>query len=293
MKAVINTPEGPVISETPDPEPARNEALVAVRAFSLNRGELTLLQARTNNWRPGQDVAGVVLEAAADGSGPAPGTRVTALVEQAGWAERVAVPTDRIAELPAEVSMEQAAALPLAGLTALRTLRMGGNLLSRRVLITGANGGVGRFLVELATLAGATVTAVARQDVDAHEVVPDPVAATGPYDLIIESVGGPALTAALGRAAPGATIVLIGSSSGQKTPIDIYDFIGHEGARILPYLSYAHPEPPSVDLQTLVDLVATGRLHPTLGLVENWSALDKALTALQDRHIAGKAVLTL
>jgi NADPH:quinone reductase-like Zn-dependent oxidoreductase len=90
--------------------PGSGEALVAVQAFSINRGELDLLQTRTGRWRPGQDIAGVVVEPAADGSGPAPGTRVVALVEQAGWAELAAVPTGRLAPLPAEVGTEQAAA---------------------------------------------------------------------------------------------------------------------------------------------------------------------------------------
>src|SRR5690348_6707220 len=161
MKAIVNTPAGAGIADVGDPRPAAGEALVAVRAFSVNRGELALLAARTGDWRPGQDVAGVVVEAAADGSGPAPGTRVAAQVEQAGWAELVAVPTDRLAALPDAVSVEQGAALPLAGLTALRVLRLGGDLLGRRVLITGANGGLGRFQTELAALAGARVTAVA------------------------------------------------------------------------------------------------------------------------------------
>ena len=61
------------------------------------------------------------------------------------WAERVAVPQTWLAELPDEVSFAHAAALPTAGLTALRTLRLGPAILGRRVLVTGASGGVGRF----------------------------------------------------------------------------------------------------------------------------------------------------
>ncbi|MFD0633619.1 alcohol dehydrogenase catalytic domain-containing protein [Catenulispora yoronensis] len=115
MKSVVNTPQGPVVREIAEPVAAGpHEALVAVRAFSINRGELALLKMRTDHWRPGQDIAGVVVEAAADGSGPAPGTRVAALVEGAGWSEQVAVPTDRLAVLPDTVTVEQAAALPLA-----------------------------------------------------------------------------------------------------------------------------------------------------------------------------------
>src|SRR3954467_5196583 len=108
MLAIVNTPGGaePVaIREVAEPELQPNEALVAVRAFSLNRGELRLFQVRPEGWRPGQDIAGVVLRAAGDGSGPPDGTRVVALCDQAGWAERAAgaspPPGTPAAELPA------------------------------------------------------------------------------------------------------------------------------------------------------------------------------------------------
>src|SRR5437588_2839650 len=99
MLAVVNTPAGrePVASRAvAEPELHANEALVAVHAFSLNRGELRLFQVRHEGWRPGQDIAGVVVRAAAGGSGPAAGTRVVALTDQAGWAERAAVPAHRM-----------------------------------------------------------------------------------------------------------------------------------------------------------------------------------------------------
>jgi NADPH2:quinone reductase len=300
MRAVFNTPQGPVVRDVAEPVRADNEALVAVRAFSVNRGELALLAARTGDWRPGQDVAGVVVEAAADGSGPAPGARVAAQVEQAGWAELVPVPTGRLAVLPDAVSVAQGAALPLAGLTALRVLRLGGDLLGRRVLITGANGGLGRFLTELASLAGARVTAVAgpRHEKEltalgAAAVVAAAADADSGQHLVAESVGGDSLAAALTKVVPGGTIVVCGTTSGTKTPIDVYDFIGHEGARLVSYLSYAHPQPPGPDLQVLVDLVATDRLHPTLGLVADWSQLSDVLAALHERRLSGKAVLTI
>src|SRR5438552_4257318 len=163
MLALVNTPSAPIpveLNEVPEPEPASDEAVVEVQAFSLNRGELALLANRPEGWRPGQDVAGVVVQPAADGSGPEKGTRVVALVDGAGWSQRVAAPTARMAVLPDNVSFASAATLPVAGLTALRTVRLGGALLGRRALITGAAGGVGRFAVQLAALAGAEVTGV-------------------------------------------------------------------------------------------------------------------------------------
>src|SRR5260370_18885042 len=99
MLAIVNTPGGPepvAIREVAEPDLRPNEALVAVHAFSLNRGELRLFQVRPEGWRPGQDIAGVVARAAADGSGPAAGTRVVALTDQAGWAEPAPVPSHRM-----------------------------------------------------------------------------------------------------------------------------------------------------------------------------------------------------
>src|SRR6266404_6461230 len=119
MLAIVNTPGGPepaAIREVTDPELRPNEALVAVRAFSLNRGELRLFQVRPEGWRPGQDIAGIVLEAATDGSGPPAGARVVALCDWEGWAERAAVPTRRMAPIADAVSFAAAAALPVAGL---------------------------------------------------------------------------------------------------------------------------------------------------------------------------------
>jgi NADPH2:quinone reductase len=112
-----------------EPEPAPDECVVEVRAFSINYGETILLKQRPDGGRPGQDVAGVVVRQAADDSGPAEGTRVVAYLESEGWAERVPVPTRAVAPLEDRVRFEQAATLPVAGLTALRSLREGGGVL--------------------------------------------------------------------------------------------------------------------------------------------------------------------
>lgn len=181
-----------------------------MRAFSLNYGETILIKQRPDGWRPGQDVAGVVVRQAADGSGPAEGTRVVAYLEWEGWAERVPVPTRAVAPLDDRVGFEQAATLPVAGLTALRSLRGGGAVLGRNVLVTSATGGVGQFAVQLARAAGAMVTAQVSgtsripeaRELGAHHIVTtldDP--ALGPFHLVLDGVGGPQLALAVHRMA--------------------------------------------------------------------------------------------
>ncbi len=279
-------PAGPTpaaLRAVPEPAAHPDEAIVAVHASSLNRGELALLTGRPEGWRPGQDIAGVVATPAADGSGPRAGTRVVGLVEGAGWAQRVAVPVSRLAALPDPVSFAAAAALPMAGLTALRTLRLGGALLGRRVLVTGATGGVGTFAVQLARRAGARVTGVV-----AATDAPDE-----PFDLILESVGDASLAAAVRRVAPHGTVVVFGNSSGEDTPLNLYQFLGHEGARLQTFFSYDPGTSDAIgaDLGVLAALVAEGALVPQIGAEASWRDLDQAVAALRDRKIAGKAIL--
>ena len=300
MLAIVNTPGGaaPIsLRQVPEPQPAANEALVAVRAFSLNRGELNLFRIRPEGWRPGQDISGVVLAAAADGSGPKAGSRVVALCDQAGWAERAAVPSHRLAALADAVAFEAAAALPVAGLTALRTLRHGAPLLGKRVLITGAAGGVGHMAVQIAAASGARVTAVVgrpergRHLRGAAEIVEDIDKAEGPFALVLEAAGGASLAAAIARIEAKGTIVIFGNSSGEPTTINFRDFAAHQNARIQSFFYFTcEPEERfAPDLALLAGLIADGALVPHL-VTRSWHDLAATGPLLRDRQIPGKAV---
>ncbi len=153
MRALVADSSAPsriVFRDVPEPVLATGDVTVAVRAFSINRGELGLLRRKPDGWRPGWDFAGN-LEADIEG-GLRAGSRVVGIRQGGTWAERVGVAPGSIAELPDAVSFAQGAALPTAGLAALRMLRLGPAILGRRVLITGASGGVGRFAIQLAHL---------------------------------------------------------------------------------------------------------------------------------------------
>jgi NADPH:quinone reductase len=302
MLAIVNTPSGPepvAIREVAEPELRANEALVGVRAFSLNRGELRLFQVRPEGWRPGQDIAGVVLRAAADGSGPAAGTRVVALCDWEGWAERAAVPSHRIAPIADNVSFAAAASLPVAGLTALRSLRHGAPLLGKRVLITGAAGGVGNLAVQLAARSGAKVTAIVGSaerarvldGLGAAETVTRIEDAQGRFALILEAAGGSSLKAALERIEARGTVVIFGNSSGEPTEINFRDFAEHQNARVqgFHYFTSEPEERFGFDLALLAGLIADGSLRPRID-EHDWRDLARIGPLLRERRIPGKAV---
>jgi NADPH:quinone reductase-like Zn-dependent oxidoreductase len=302
MLAVVHTPGGaePVaIRDVPEPEPKPGEALVAVHAFSLNRGELRLFQVRPAGWRPGQDIAGTVLRAAADGSSPPAGTRVVCLCDWEGWAERAAVPGHRVAPIADNVSFASAASLPVAGLTALRSLRRGAPLLGKRVLITGAAGGVGNLAVQLAVRSGARVTAVVGnpdralvlEGLGAAAIVSRITEAPGCYGLILESAGGASLAAAIERIEPKGTIVIFGNSSGEPTTIDFRQFGEHQNARIQAF-HYFTSEPEehfASDLGLLAALVADRSLRPRVAEYD-WQEINRVAPLLRARQVPGKAV---
>jgi NADPH:quinone reductase len=306
LKALVNKGDGGItveLGEVPEPSPRPNEALVEIQAAAVNRGELRLLRARPQGWQPGQDVAGVVVQSASDGSGPPVGIRVVGWPEQAGWAQKVAVPTTHLAHLADHVTFPEAATLPIAGMTALRALRLGGDLAGKRVLVTGAAGGVGRFAVELAAGAGATVTGVVADE--ARAIGLEEIGATGiifqlddlegPFDLILDAAGGPSLQAAIRLIAPGGDVVIYGNSSDTPAQIAFSDFRGHALARITAFFVYESGAPPTFgeDLQTLADMVAQGRLHPQIGLEVPWTEANAAFEALANRRVNGKAVFLI
>ncbi|MBO0806377.1 MAG: zinc-binding dehydrogenase [Nocardiopsaceae bacterium] len=313
MQAIVVDPQSPQrvgFRIVEPPAPRATEALIRVKAISLNRGEVVYRVQGEAGTPLGWDLAGVVERPAAEEPGPARGARVVGLLHSGAWAELAAVPANALAELEPSVTFEQAAALPTAGLTALAAIEHGGNLIARSVLVTGASGGVGLIACRLASLAGARVAAQVRQPVSAqlakeagaeHVVVGESVAAAerfGPYDLIVEQLGGRALAEAMTQLAPGGTCVSVGVSTGPagyEVPLDMARMRRAPDAclRILNLYQELEREPASLRLQRLVRLASEGKLTPHLGVEADWREIASVAQALIDRRFPGKAVLRI
>jgi NADPH:quinone reductase len=305
MLALLTSSEDPGVrlGEAPDPEPLPNQALVAVRATSLNRGEVRRLANTPPGALTGWDLAGVVERAAADGSGPPDGARVVGLMNVGSWAQRAGVATADLAVLPDEVGFAQAACLPVAGVTALLALDIAGNVLARRVLVTGASGGVGRFAAQLAHTAGAHVTGVSASaerarglvELGADDVIHELAPEGDEFDVVVEGVGGASLGAALQRVAPAGTVVSFASSDTAPVAYPARSLFARASGATL-YGLYVFAETPRRGgagglLSRLATLLADGRLDPQIDLEASWRDPAPAIHALLDRKIAGKAVL--
>jgi NADPH2:quinone reductase len=298
IRALIVDPSAPEalrLAAVAEPQAGPSQVVIDVRHVSLNYGDLN--DARSGRVPAGavlgSDAAGVVVQAAADG-GPGVGARVVALAPGA-FAERAAVDAGAVAEVPPSVDLAEAATLPVAGLAALRALRAAGPVLGRRVLITGASGGVGRFAVQLAARAGAHVIAsvgsLARgeglDEAGAEEVVVGLEGLDQPVDVVLDNVGGPRLVEAWHLLARGGNLQSIGWTSGEPAVFDPYSTVGP--AKSLS--SFLNVGEPRADLATLVDFVADGSLSVEIGWRGTWDRIDEAARALRGRRVRGKAVL--
>ena len=293
IRAVVVDPEVPgrlAIKEVEAPQPEPSQALVKVEAISLNRGDVMGAMHFPAGWRPGWDLAGTVLQQAANGAGPKVGSEV-------------AIPTNYMAELPDSVTFAQAATLPIAGLTALHAVEKGGFLLNKRILITGSTGGVGIFAHQFAKLSGAYVVGTARQaghealvrEAGADEVVIgediSSARAFGPYDLIIESLGGKALETALTLLGRGGTCVTLGWSATPEgtANINLINFI-QKGGTTLCAVDWGES---ADDLAMLVRLVAGQKLRTPIEVESSWHNIGEVAQRFLQRQFTGKAVLYL
>jgi NADPH:quinone reductase len=303
MRALIHDPDAPHglrLGDAPDPEPGPSQVLVDVAATSLNFGEVAFLRDRQPPGAvAGWDAAGTVAAPAADGSGPPAAARVVTFNWSGAWAERRAVDSADVAVLPDAVDFARAAAIPVAGVTALRALRRLGSLIGTRVLITGASGGVGGFAVQLAARAGAHVVAAVGSaergaglaQLGAAEVVVGVGKVNEPVHGVFDNVGGQMLADASALLRPGGLALSVGMASLEPTTIDFETQRMRAGGTRIEAFAVGGGVPFGDDLAYLVRLLEARELDAQIGWRGPWDRASEAADALMGRRVRGKAVL--
>lgn len=302
MRAVTFDSGEVVVRDLPEPVPGRGELLVRVRSAGLNGADL--LQ-RAGLYPPppgapaevpGLELAGVVEDVGAGVTRFRAGSRVMALVPGGAQGELAVVPEGLAFEVPDGLDLAVAGGFPETFITAFDALvAQCGLAAGDRLLVTGASGGVGVAAAQLGVAAGAVVTASSRHErhhealaaLGAHPVLPTEAASRGPFDVILELVGGASVATDLELLAVGGRIAVIGIGAGARVELDLRTLMGRR-ARVLGSTLRARPLEERVLLvcraeHHLVPLLERGALRV---LVEAAFALEDARAAY-DRFAAG------
>ena len=245
MRAVTIRDGSIVVEEHPDPVPEAGELLVRVRAAGLNGADMMQLAGfypappGAPQDIPGLELAGEVAEVGRDVTRFEPGDRVMAVVAGGGQAELAIVHESAAIPIPDEIEWTPAGGVPEVFTTAHDALfSQAGLTVGERLLVHGAAGGVGMAGVQLGVMAGARVTATVRNEhareqiaaLGVRAIAPDEFEDQGPYDVILELVGGPNLPGDLKALAMRGRIVVIGISAGAKAELDLRALMGKRGS---------------------------------------------------------------
>jgi NADPH:quinone reductase-like Zn-dependent oxidoreductase len=323
MKAIVQdkygSPDVLELQEVDKPVVEDGEVLVRVRAASANpadwhymRGLPYVMRAQAGLRKPknsvlGRDIAGQVEAIGKDVAGFRPGGEVFANVEAGGFAEYTCVSEGLFVLKPANLTFEQAAAVPLAALTALQGLRDAGQVQpEQRVLIIGASGGVGTFAVQIAKSLGADVTGVCStknvemvRSLGADHVIDytqeDFTQSGQKYDLIFQLAGTRSPSECRRALTSKGTLVLSsGESSGRWLgPVDrmikavvLSPFVSQ---KLGSFLARANKD----DLQFLKELIETGKVKPVIDRTYPLSEVPDAIRYLEEGHARGKVIITV
>ena len=313
MKAFIYKRYGPPetlrMVEVDKPEPKADEVLVKVLAVSVNpadwhvlRGKPLFSRATLGLLRPkhqilGVDVAGQVEAVGSGVTGFKPGDEVYAnLLDHGygGFAEYVSVPVEVVSSKPATLSFEEAAAVPMAAVTALQGLRRHGELQpTQQVLINGATGGVGSFAVQLAKSSGAEVTAVTStrnmdlvRSLGADHVIDytttDFVGGGRRYDLILDTVGNRSVSDLRRALAEGGKAAVTGFTSVAKL-LGVSLRGGKDVAQVQAHVT-------AQDLELLSELIEAGKVRPQIDRRYRFAEIPAAIAYLEQGHARAKVV---
>jgi NADPH:quinone reductase-like Zn-dependent oxidoreductase len=322
MKAIMYKKYGPPdvleVTEVEKPIPTEKQVLVKVHAASINFGNLVLLKGEPFLARfafgllkpkfsiPGGDMAGTVEAVGKDVTQFQPGDQVFGDLSSSGWgtfAEYVAVPENALALKPANLSFEEAAASPMAGVTALQGLRDKGKIQQgQKVLINGASGGVGTFAVQIAKALGAEVTGVCStrnvdilQSLGADHVIDYTMEKftenKNTYDLILGVNGHQPLSDYKSALKPQGKFVHVGGSGSQMfQAMTVGVWISKTSSKKMgTFLQRANQE----DLVCLKELMESGKVKPVIDRQYTLSEVPEAFRYFEQGHAQGKVVITV
>jgi NADPH:quinone reductase-like Zn-dependent oxidoreductase len=323
MKAVVQDRYGPPdvlrLADVDRPSIGDDDVLVQVHAAGLDQGVWHLMAGRPSIVRimgyglrapktpvPGLDLAGTVQAVGGNVAGLAPGDEVFGAGE-GSFAEYASTRADRLAPKPANLALEQAAAVPISGYTALQGVRDQGKVEpGQHVLVVGAAGGVGSFAVQIAKAFGAQVTGVCRtektdlvESLGADDVIDytkeDFTAGTTRYDVILDTGGNRSLSDLRRVITPNGTLVIVGGEGGGKWfgGIDrqlratvLSPFVGQN-------LRFWVSKENQDDLRTLRELIEAGKVMPAVDRTFPLGEAAQAIRYLREGHARGKVVLTV
>ncbi len=323
MKAIVQDTYGSAdvleLRNIAAPEIAAGEVLVRVHAASVDRGVWHVMTGlpypvrlagyglrAPKNPVPGTSIAGVVATVGREVTRFQPGDEVFG-IGQGAFAEYARAPENKLAPKPANLTYEQAAAVPVSGLTALQGLRDHGRVQpGQTVLITGASGGVGTFAVQLAAAFGAQVTGVCSttkvelvRSIGAGHVIDytraDFADGKQRYDMILDIGGNPSLSRLRQALTPKGTLVIAGGETGgrwlggsdrQLRALLLSRFVGQQ---LTTFICRENHE----DLLVLKELIEAGRITPVIDRSYPLSEAPKAIRYLEEGRARGKVVITL
>jgi NADPH:quinone reductase-like Zn-dependent oxidoreductase len=323
MKAIVYRCYGSAevlkLEEIAKPIPADDRVLVKVQAASVNPLDWHYMRGKPYVMRPmagvgspdsilmGADFAGTVESVGKNVTRYKPGDEVFGDRDGA-FGEYVSVrEKGAMALKPTNMSMEQAAAVPIAGLTALQALRDKGKVQAgQKVLINGASGGVGTFAVQIAKTYGADVTGVCStrnvamvKSIGADHVIDytkeDFTQGSVRYDLIIDNVGNHALSEYRHVLTPNGALVMVGGPSDDPwlgpltTSVKAYIVSPFVGQKLIFMLAQGNGE----DLNVLRDLMQTGKLTPVIDRRYPLAETAQAISYLEQGHAKGKVIITV
>jgi NADPH:quinone reductase-like Zn-dependent oxidoreductase len=307
------------VREVRRPEVRAGEVLVRVRAAAVDRGTWHVMAGlpypirvagfglrRPKFLNPGRSLAGTVEEVGEGVTGFEPGEEVYGIGPGA-FAEYVAVQPGKLARKPSNLTFEEAAAVPISGLTALQAVRDHGRVVAgQRVLILGASGGVGSFAVQIAKALGAEVTGVsgtASQDavraLGADHVLDytrqDPTDGAHRYDVILDVAGNRRLSELRRALEPAGRLVIVGGESDGR-------WLGGTDRQIRAQLlslvvrqklgTFVASEN-AADLRAMGDLIEAGRVRPLIDTIYELRDAAAAVRHQVDGHPRGKVVVTV